>query len=490
MSTAKRPRPRQREPKSATPPPAAKRIKTTKTSHVPARSGLDFLVDEEARNGKRLEAKLTNGTPNTKTSRVDEAHTVVAPDGGDEDQVGSSSRDAVHNSSSEDESSEGGEDEDEGDENGHVTKGKAEVLPVANGHVSDAEDAEKDDQAVDGAEDMDMSDEDGAEQEETSFGDLLQARHPNPIDVQSSFPDPMADRNALVPAGGDRTLTAPSGSSLRTVLTQALKTNDRELLERCFQTTDLNDIRLTIERLSSQYVSVLLQRLAERIYKRPGRTGNLITWVQWSLVAHGAYLASQPEVMKKLRSLSQVLRERASGLQPLLRLKGKLDMLQAQLELRQRFAADSRAAIADDEDDEEGVIYVEGQDEDWTDGEGKGDDDEDVDADADARLLEGSIPMGKKTQTVTPRNDEESSDDDESDDEVPNGVVEDDEDDSEADDEDNLLDIEAEESSDNDAEDSINDKSGADSEEEDASSDGESEPEVKQPKLGTLNRKR
>lgn len=487
MSTAKRQRTRQREPKSATPPPAAKRIKTTKTSHVPARSGLDFLVDEDARNGRRLEAKLTNGVPSTKATRVDEAHAVVAPDQTLDDRVGSSSRDAVQNSSSEDESSEDESDED-GDEI-HVANGKAAERPVVNGHVSDAENAEEEQNAVDVAEDVDMGDDGAAEQieqEEPSFGDLLQARHPDPIDVHSSFPDPLAERNALVPSAGDRTLSAPTGSSLRTVLTQALKTNDRELLERCFQTTELNDIRVTIERLSSQYVSILLQRLAERIHKRPGRTGNLITWVQWSLVAHGAYLASQPEVMKKLRSLSQVLRERASGLQPLLRLKGKLDMLQAQLELRQRLAAESRAANGDDEDDEEGVVYVEGQDEDWTDGEGR---DEEDDGDEDGRLLEDSIPKARKP-VVMPESEDESSDEDEGDEDRPNGVAEDDEDDSDDDGEEGLLDIEAEESDEEEDSDALDAESREDSEDEDISSEDESEPEVKQPKLQTLNRKR
>jgi U3 small nucleolar RNA-associated protein 5 len=48
---------------------------------------------------------------------------------------------------------------------------------------------------------------------------------------------------------------------------------------------------------------------------------------------------------------------------PLLSLKGKLDMLEAQMNLRRTMQSNARAAHADDEDDEEGVIYVEGQDE-------------------------------------------------------------------------------------------------------------------------------
>jgi U3 small nucleolar RNA-associated protein 5 len=82
-----------------------------------------------------------------------------------------------------------------------------------------------------------------------------------------------------------------------------------------------------------------------------------MAWVQWSLACHGGYLASQPQLVKQLTALNKVLKERASGLMPLMSLKGRLDMLQAQLDLRKR---NQRRAANDDED--EAVIYVEGED--------------------------------------------------------------------------------------------------------------------------------
>ncbi|KAK3056377.1 Small subunit (SSU) processome component [Extremus antarcticus] len=491
MSTAKRSRHRQSDAKAASSPPASKRIKTTKTSHVPARHGLDFLVDDDARHGRQLEAKLTNGVSKTAANRVDESHAAVAPDGRDEDQVGASQQNAIELSSVADSSSDISIDGDELAAGGGQANGVLEE-PMMNGHTSGYhENGDEAEEAVAGAEDVDMADdadEVNGELEEPSFGELLQARHPDPIDVQIAFPNPLADRHALVSTSGDRALSAPSGTTLRTVLTQALKTNDSELLERCFQTTNLNDIRATIERLQSQHVASLLQRLAERIHKRPGRTGNLITWVQWSLVAHGAYLASQPEVMKKLRSLHQVLRERANGLQPLLRLKGKLDMLQAQLELRQRMQAASRAVSVGDDEDDEGVIYVEGQDEDYTDGEGATEE-----GHTDTQLLDGfkSKPKG---QTATPRSDfADSSDDSESDEDMPNGVAQevDDESSEDEDAEEGMFDVEAEETSDENSEaDENGADSGAESEDESISSDAGSDTGVQQPKPSTLNRKR
>jgi U3 small nucleolar RNA-associated protein 5 len=70
--------------------------------------------------------------------------------------------------------------------------------------------------------------------------------------------------------------------------------------------------------------------------------------------AHGGYLASQPQLVKQLSALNKVLKERSSGLMPLMSLKGRLDMLQAQLDLRKR-----NQQRADDENDE--VIYIEGE---------------------------------------------------------------------------------------------------------------------------------
>ncbi|KAK5136902.1 hypothetical protein LTR08_001824 [Meristemomyces frigidus] len=499
MSTAKRPRRQTTEARSASPLPASKRLKTTTAvAHAPIKSGLGFLVDENERNGKKLEARLTNGVPGAKTTRVDESKALVAPDTRDEDdadQVSGQPLEVIEISSGEDESSEYESGHDEQNLAGRNTVAAPNGKLAVNGH---AEDSEVDEDAGLGAEDVRMQgveelDADGGLEVETaepSFGDMLQARHPDPIDVQASFSAANADRSALVPTSADRALAAPSTTSLGTVLTQALKTNDKDLLESCFQVIDLPSIRSTIQRLQSLQASTLLQRLAERIHKRPGRTSNLMVWVQWTLVTHGGYLATQPEVMKKLKALGQVVKERASGLQPLLHLKGKLDLLSAQLELRRNMQAASRAANATDEDDEEAVLYIEGQDDDWS-------EEEDVTmADGmDSKLLEPPLPKSAG-QTATPKSGMSESDDDESDaSALPNGIAHESD---ESDDEDvgegeGLFDEHAEETSDDDAEEASSDddaESGPESEAETDPSDDESEPEIKPPPPKTLNRKR
>ena len=358
-----------------------------------------------------------------------------------------------------------------------------------NGHKASLQDAEPGatDDRMEGVEGTNPDDAE-EEQGEASFGDMLRARHPDTIDVQASFGAP-AERSALVPANENRAIAAPSATSLGTVLTQALKTNDKDLLESCFQVTELASIRSTIQRLQSHQASVLLQRLAERIHKRPGRTSNLMVWVQWTLVTHGGYLATQPEVMKRIRSLSQVVRERASGLQPLLHLKGKLDLLSAQLELRRNMQGAARRR-ADDEDDEDAVLYIEGQDDDWSDD----DDDAEMEDSADRKLLKPSASK-RKALTGTPKSMATEADD-ESDEGMPNGVAQ--ESDEESENEDGgdgqgMFDDEAEETSDDDAEEASSadeEQSEQESEDETEPSDDESEPEIKQPQPKTLNRKR
>lgn len=331
MSTAKRTRARQADAGAAPSLPPSKKPKTSQQ----ASSGLAFLTDENQRAGRKLRADYTNGIKDPRANRVDESKAAVERREADAPEI-------VDISSGDEESSEYHSSDDEAQD----------TKPLTNGtHDADAvmADADADEEQQDGA-------------EGPSFGDLLQASHPETIDVQSAFADRQQGTQALVPMTADRSLTAPTATSLGTVLTQALRTNDRDLLESCFQMTDIPSIRSTIQRLQSPLVSSLLERLAERLHKRPGRAGNLMVWVQWSLVSHGGYLASQPDVLKKLKTLSRVIKERANGLQSLVILKGKLDMLSAQIDLRKSIQEARDGRFDDDDNVDRDVIYVEGED--------------------------------------------------------------------------------------------------------------------------------
>ncbi|KAK1991955.1 NUC189-domain-containing protein [Colletotrichum falcatum] len=259
----------------------------------------------------------------------------------------------------------------------------------------------KDDDAESPPTQQPKADAEGADDDEDAgsptFGELLRGT----IDVPAILSQQGDSNKAVVSQSSRKNLAAPSLSSLSTVLTQALKTEDTDLLESCLQVTQLETIQQTIERLDSSLAGILLTKLAARFHRRPGRAGGLMTWVKWTLVAHGGALAVQPKVLERLVSLQKVLSERSRGLPSLLALKGKLDMLEAQMHLRKgrsRRGAASQADDADEDDEEEGAIYVEGE--------------EDADADADAT-------DGSRNALPT------ADDDDDDDDEVPaaNGFI-------------------------------------------------------------------
>ncbi len=197
-----------------------------------------------------------------------------------------------------------------------------------------------------------------------TFGDLVRGNET--VDVSASLaaqqePTP----NSIVPSH-PRTLTVPSPLSLGTVLNQALRTDDTDLLESCLHTTDEKVVRSTVQRMESSLAGVLLTNLAARMHRRPGRAHTLMTWVQCTLVAHGGALANHPTIFDRLGELSRVLEERSRGLNSLLALKGKLDMLEAQMLLRRtrrtrRSAPAADGIESDDGGDDGGIIYVEGE---------------------------------------------------------------------------------------------------------------------------------
>ena len=338
-----------------------------------------------------IRAQLTNGVKDNSASKVDESRTAIVLPTGEVDDA--SSKKIIMISSDEESESELSDESDQEEESGTEQNGgnvqaaggaTTDASQLQTPHSSDViltngvyteqssphdEDGyqEKGSDAREASEDQDIEvEEEDSAAEEPSFGEQLLAQDSDAIDVDAAFDDVNSPNDlrdhSLTRSRDANALSIPSATSLTTVLTQALRTNDNELLESCFRLNDGDSIRATIDRLQSKLVSQLLQRIAERLYKRPGRAGNLMIWVQWSIVAHGGYLASQPEVVKQLGSLNRVLRERAASLQPLLALKGKLDMLNAQLELRRSKQAAARE-VEMDESDEEPVIYVEGEDE-------------------------------------------------------------------------------------------------------------------------------
>lgn len=404
----------------------------------------------------------TNKAKNARESQVDESRAVVEQGnmaGDDDVEMQDSKQDAASEAGSEEEGSDDEQEPKKSDEKKDTPKKKEtdSDVEMQNAPGSDAEGEE------------------GEEEEtgEPSFGELMRANTSEEVDVEAELDDEVG-MGALVPGKPNAAVQQiPTGISLSSVLTQALKTNDSGMLESCFHTGDLSIIRTTIQRLDSSLAATLLQRLAERLSSRPGRYGHLLVWVQWTCVAHGGALAGKPELLKRMTTLFKVMDQRSSSLSSLLLLKGKLDMLDAQLSLRRSIHSNEEGM---DSEDEENIIYVEGQE-----------DEEDEDSDAETK--NAATPRTKSIR-------DQAMDEDES---MINGVqsgVDDSENDEdegseeEEDEDENILDVEAEESAgSSDAEESLEededeDEDSAESEDSladfvaDTEDEGESDVEI------------
>ncbi|KAG5295051.1 U3 small nucleolar RNA-associated protein 5 [Histoplasma ohiense] len=335
---------------------------------------LMFQGEKEIVRGKSISmlgSTMMNGVKHVGRTQVDESHTVVEQGGAAEnipleDESEKQKDNNISNPSDDDE-----EDSNEEDVEDEMEAEKEEAETPKKASASATSHTQQ--------EDINMMDADAEEGGEPSFGELVRAHAAEPIDVEAELDDADADADvdtrALSSTANkpNTTLQLPAGISLATVLSQALKTSDNTLLESCFHTTDMNIVRATIQRIDSSLAATLLQKLAERLSTRPGRYGHLLVWVQWTCIAHGGSIAGRPEVLRKMTALFKVMDQRSASLSSLLLLKGKLDMLDAQLGLRRNLQRTAGAGSrgrgshgtgvlgSEEDDDEEDVIYVEGE---------------------------------------------------------------------------------------------------------------------------------
>lgn len=405
--------------------PVFERVKLLdETTEELAFTGTKAVV--KSKSSAAIASATTNGLKNANESRVDETHVIVEQGNMADDDV-EMNGDAGRVSGSEEDSDD--EEDTKPVTNEKKSKPSKQTAPNEDVEMQNAESEDEEDE------------EEGAE---PSFGELLRANAGQEVDVEAELDDDV-HLGALVPGKPTAAVQQiPSGVSLATVLTQSLRTNDNAMFESCFHIADTAIIRTTIQRLDPSLAATLLQRLAERLSSRPGRYGHLLVWVQWTCVAHGGALAGHPELLKRMATLYKVMDQRSSSLPSLLLLKGKLDMLDAQLGLRSSIRSGEEGMDSEDEDN---VIYVEGQD--------------DEDSETEAKPRTKSIRDQAFDEDESMMNGVDESEDEEDD-----GSEEDDEDEI-----DGILDIEAEESAgSSDAEESLEENE--DDEDDEADSDG------------------
>lgn len=216
--------------------------------------------------------------------------------------------------------------------------------------------------------------------------------------------DALKRENKTTKGGALSGTAPPTMGSLSTVLTQAIKSDDDDLLESCLLFRDEEGIKSTVQRLNSNLAVLLLERLAAKMTAQPSRGRQFNAWIKWVMVAHGGYLVTVPKLLVTVSRLHKALNTRVNTLDRLLALEGRLEMLEAQMELRNA----SHGANDDDEESDSEVEFVEGE-------EDIEDDDEDDDDEDDNMSEIMAMGEDEDVEMDGEDDDEEDSDDEEDD---------------------------------------------------------------------------
>ncbi|KAI9275437.1 WD40-repeat-containing domain protein [Phascolomyces articulosus] len=147
--------------------------------------------------------------------------------------------------------------------------------------------------------------------------------------------------------------TTPSAGSLQQVLLQALHSGDKALLEACLTQEKPEVVHTTIQRLPTAYVIPLMLQLIAKFQNSPGRGTGLLVWIKAVLLIHTTYLMTVPDLVAQLSTFYQALDARLAVFPKLLALRGRLDLIQNQINNRSRYSQQ--------DDMENGVmgVYVE-----------------------------------------------------------------------------------------------------------------------------------
>ena len=153
-------------------------------------------------------------------------------------------------------------------------------------------------------------------------------------------PRPMDQRLAELVQRAVLAVEAPSSSAasssssaaaagLARTLEQALQASDADGVEAVLQTADEAVIASTVARMQPGKVPVLVEAIAARLQGKPGRAAGQMRWLARILETHAALLQSDEAARLALLKAYKVAEARVAVLEPLLRLKGKLDLVLA-----------------------------------------------------------------------------------------------------------------------------------------------------------------
>jgi U3 small nucleolar RNA-associated protein 5 len=179
---------------------------------------------------------------------------------------------------------------------------------------------------------------------------------------------------------------APKAESVHTILIQALQSDDKQLLEQCLGVTNQRVITSTVAKLPPSAVSALLTKVVVKFQARPTRSVNLVTWIRAIVTQHSSYLMSQPDVVKTITPLYQLVESRVAVYHKLLKLEGRLELALSQVsggeyggEVRWK---EPDLTVHDEVDGVDEVVGADGEDSSDEEGESEEDEEEEEEDDA------------------------------------------------------------------------------------------------------------
>ena len=148
----------------------------------------------------------------------------------------------------------------------------------------------------------------------------------------AKFPPPAAQDKPFDPQTVMAGLNNPKASSLAELLMQGTVSRDDDLIETALSVNEREVIRQALKRLPSTHVLAVVDAIVSRIAKRPNRALLLVPWLRILFEVQGKYLLTVKDLHSHLGTLQDVIETRSKTYRRMVQLKGRLDMVLAQVE--------------------------------------------------------------------------------------------------------------------------------------------------------------
>ncbi|VDK61651.1 unnamed protein product [Onchocerca ochengi] len=149
-------------------------------------------------------------------------------------------------------------------------------------------------------------------------------------------------------------LKSTNGESLAVILSQGLTSSDAEKIDAVLLKADVQTISTTLNDLSVTQIIPLLKEIECRCRSRRHFESCWIRWLQFILSKHMAYLCTIGTLKEDLSSLFSWFGKRASNMDELLKVSGKLSLINEQITRRmcpQIFISQQPTISFEDDDD-------------------------------------------------------------------------------------------------------------------------------------------